>query len=75
MFLTVVELVVYTLVVAFVSTQIISPLWHGTQLLPMFRKRHELEQKVAEAKEKLDEVKIENTVEEIKNQIEKEKKK
>ena len=75
MFLSVVELILYTFIVCIAYTQIIDPLWYGKKLFPFFRRRHELEQKVVDAKEKLDEVKIEKTVEEIKNQIEKETKK
>lgn len=75
MFLSLLEFVLYTIFVAILATQVIYPLWHGTKLFPMFRKRHKLEQNVTEVKETLDEVRIEKTVEEIKNQIEKEKKK
>jgi uncharacterized membrane-anchored protein YhcB (DUF1043 family) len=75
MFLAVFEFLIYILLAYGLVTQVVIPLQRGTLLFPAFRKRRKLEQKVEEVKEKLDEVKIEKTVEEIQNQIEKEKKK
>jgi hypothetical protein len=75
MFLAVLECLVYVIGTVFVITQILIPTYRGTLLFPAFRNRRKLEQKVEEAKEKLDEVKIEKTAEEIQKQIEKEKKK
>jgi hypothetical protein len=75
MFLAVLEFLFYVIGIMFVITQIVIPMYRGTLLFPAFRKRRKLEQMVEEAKEKLDEVKIEKTAEEIQKQIEKEKKK
>ena len=75
MFLAVFEFLLYVLITYAVVTQVVIPMYRGTLLFPAFRKRRKLEQAVEIVKEKLDEVKIEKTVEEIKNQIEKEKKK
>ncbi|OGF46573.1 MAG: hypothetical protein A2231_05925 [Candidatus Firestonebacteria bacterium RIFOXYA2_FULL_40_8] len=51
-----------------VFTQVLIPLYRGTLLFPVFRKRQELEQDIKKAKEERDERHLEKEAERIRNQ-------
>ena len=74
MFLAVIELALLPLLIWFACTQVVLPILKRTTLLPMFNKRRAIEQKIEEARETLDEIRLEKELGKIKQQVKAEKK-
>ena len=70
--LELISFAVFAVAAVFFITQVIVPIFDGTRLFPMFRKRGEIQEKLVIANEELRNVKLENEVKEVKGKIKKE---
>lgn len=66
-------ILVIVLVSYAITTQIILPVLNGIKCFPFFRKKKELEEKLAETKQQLDDVGLENKIKEVEKEIEEKK--
>ncbi len=69
-FLTLLELVFSAVFLLFILTQVVIPLWKGTKFFPFFRTKS-LEGDLLDAKEQMEEVRLEKNVLEMQEEISK----
>jgi hypothetical protein len=74
MFAALLEVVVLSLVVLFIGTQILVPAMRGRALFPMFRKEAKIEAEVVEVEQAIHEEELKNIVKSKKRQLNKVKK-
>ncbi len=69
-FLSLVEWVFSAVFILFILTQVVVPLWKGTKFFPFFRTKS-LEGELLDAKEQMEEVRLEKDVLDMKEEISK----
>lgn len=74
MFLRVMELLLVVLVILFVASQVLMPLWQAKPLFPFFRKKVELEMELKEVEEEKEVADLEARIAAARGEVQKKRK-